>query len=224
MKPLRRIILDLGQKRVNVSQLKDKRQQVEYIDSFGTDARPDFSKRGQSREIDTIPDTEFTSPPKRKNTKRRKQDPSERRTIVPRGLRLNVTESKLASIFKELKSLKMSDAPNAIAVLLRVFLELSVDHYMRRNQMSTRFRDPKSGREGDKKLSKKVEDVVNHLISQGHNRRDFNAVRRALDDSRSPLSIDLLHDYVHNLFVIPKRHHLMGAWDDAQPFFERIWS
>jgi len=176
------------------------------------------------REIDTIPESEFKTRPQPPSAKRRKPDPSERKTVVPRGVRLNIQDNKVASIFKELKTLKLEDAPNAIAVLLRVFLELSVDVYMRRNGLKTRIKDPKSGRETDKKLSKKLEEVVNHLVSQkGQNRKDFNGVTRALSDRRSPLHIDLLHDYVHNLFVIPKRYNLVSAWDEAQPFLERIW-
>jgi hypothetical protein len=225
MKPLRRIVLDLAQKRVNVSKLKDRVQQVQYIDGFGSESKPDFSKKGNSRAIETISESEFQTKSQRSGSKRSKPDPSERRTVVPRGFRLNIQDGKVASIFRELKTLKLEDAPNAISVLLRVFLELSVDYYMRSNNLPNRIRDPKSGKESDKKLSKKVEDTVSDLVTnKGQNRKDFNGISRALSDKLSPLHIDLLHDYIHNLFVIPKPHNLVAAWDEAQPFFERIWS
>lgn len=225
MKPLRRIVLDLAQKRVNVSKLKDKALQVEYVEGFDAASKADLSKRGNVRAIDAIADAEFKTKPKRSTGKPRRADPSERNTVVPRGVKLNILDNRVASIFKELKSLKLDDAPNAAAVLLRVFLELSVDHYMRRHSLPIRIKDPKSGKENHKKLSNKIDDVVGHLVSkQGCNKKDFNGVTRALSDKRSPLHIDLLHDYVHNLFVVPKPHILIGAWDEAQPFFERIWS
>ena len=224
MKPLRRIVLDLALKRVNVSQLKDKNQQVSYVDGFEADSKADLTRKGKLREIGTIPQSELTAKPRHSSGKRRKPDPWERRTVVPRGCTLNIRESKVAAIFKELKTLKLEEAPNGIAVLLRVFLELSVDHYMRRNGLTIRSRDPKSGKESDKKLAKKVEEVVNYLANNaGHNLKDFNGVTRALSDKRSPLHIDLLHDYIHNLFVIPKPRDLIGAWGEAQPFFEAIW-
>jgi len=225
MKPLRRIVLDLAQKHVNVSKLKDKAQQVEYVEGFDATSKPDLSKKGTVRAIDSIADVEFKTKPKRSTVRPRKADPSERHTVVPRGVKLSIQDSRVASIFKELKSLKLGDAPNAVAVLLRVFLELSVDHYMRRHSLPIRIKDPKSGKESDKKLSKKIADVVDHLVNKkGCNKKDFNGVTRALSDKKSPLHIDLLHDYVHNLFVVPKPHILIGAWDEAQPFFERIWS
>ena len=223
MKPLRRIVLDLAQKHIKVSKLKDTGQQIEYIDSFGSEYKPDLSKKGKLCEIDAIPKSAFRA--QAQYPKRHKADPSERKTVVPRGIRLNVQDNRVASIFKELRTLKLEDGPNAIAVLLRVFLELSVDYYMRSYpELTTRVKDPKSGKESDKKLARKVQEVVDHLVSQkGAERKDFNGITRALTDRRNPLHIDLLHGYVHNLFVIPKRHDLIGAWDEAQPFFESIW-
>jgi hypothetical protein len=225
MKPLRRMVLDLAMKRVTVSDLKNQAQQVGYIDSFDSASKPSFATRVKFRPVESISESDFTLKPRRSGGKKRRPDPSERKTVVPRGVTLNIQDNRLAAIFKELKTLKIEDAYNAIAVLLRVFLELSVDHYMRRHKLSLKGKDQKSGKEYDKKLSKKLEEVVDHLVKQTNcNKRDFFGVTRALTDKRSPLHIDLLHAYVHNLFVIPKRHDLIGAWDEAQPLFERIWA
>jgi len=225
MKPLRRMVLDLGTKRVTVSDLKNQAQQISYVDGFDSASKPSFANKVKSRTVESISESDFTVKPRRSRRKKGKPDPSERKTVVPRGVKLNVQDNRLASIFKELKTLKIEEAYNALAVLLRVFLELSVDHYMGRHKLPLRARDPKSGKEYDKKLSKKVEEAVDHLVKQQNcNKKEFFGVTRALTDKRSPLYIDLLHAYVHNLFVIPKRHDLIGAWDEAQPLFERIWA
>ena len=50
--------------------------------------------------------------------------------MVPRTCKLNVTQNRIADIYKELRTLRLDDAPNAIAVLLRVFLELSIDYFL----------------------------------------------------------------------------------------------
>jgi len=225
MKPLRRMVLDLATKRVTVSNLKDKTQQTNYVDDFDVASKPSFAKKVKLRPVDIISETEFTARPRPPRVKKSKPDPSERKTLVPRGVSLNVQDNRLASILKELRTVKIDDARNAMAVLLRVFLELSVDHYMRRHKLPPKLRDPQSGKEYDKKLSKKIEEVVDHIALQPNvNKKDFLGVTRALTDKRSPLYIDLLHAYVHNLFVIPKHHDLIGAWDEAQPLFERIWA
>jgi hypothetical protein len=223
MKALRRMVLDLAEKSVNVSQLKNSAQQVAYVDSLEAASRPDLSKTGTVRAIENIQGGEFKAKPPRlpRGTSR---DPSERRTVVPRGARLNVQDSKIAAIFRELRGLRVDDYPNAIAVLLRVFLELSVDHYIDSNSLALRYRDSKNNKVIDKSLKKKIEEVVEHLIKvKSSDRKDFAGVTRALSVEHSPLYIDLLHAYLHNRFVTPKTRDLIGAWDDARRFFEGIW-
>lgn len=48
-------------------------------------------------------------------------------------------------------------------------------------------------------------------------------VARALDVEKSPLYVDLLNAYVHNLFTTPKTHDLRASWDDSERFFEGVW-
>jgi hypothetical protein len=219
IKPLRRIVLDLAERRVNVSQLKNKTQQAAYIDSFDKGSKPNLTKSVVPRPIGNIAAGEFK---KKAVPAKRSARSVERRTAVPRGYKLNLG-GKTASVFQELKALKLDEAPNAIAVLLRVFLELSLDHYLGRAKISLRGRDAKSGREYHKTLKQKLEEAVEHLIAAGADKRDFSGVLRSISIKHSPLNIDLLNDYVHNLFVVPKSADLTAAWDEAQPLFERIW-
>jgi hypothetical protein len=222
MKPLRRIVLDLAEERVNVSQLKNKEQQIAYIGSFDSASKPDLKKAAAVRNVDTIDDSEFKAKPTRKKTTG--SDPSARKSVIPKNAKINVQDNKVAEIVKELRTLKVDDFPNAAAVLLRVFLELSVDHYMDAHSIATTYKDPKSGGTNEHPLKKKVSEVVEHLVSaKGCNRKDFAAVIRGLSDDNSPLSINLLHLYVHNRFATPKTRDLIAAWNDAQRFFEKIW-
>ena len=222
LKPLKRMVLDLAYKKVNVSKLKSKADQIEYVKGFGSKDTPDLSKIGIVRSIDSIRGEEFEKKDQRQ-TKRRTSDPSERKTIAPGKVRLNIPNGRTATIFKELKGIKVTDYPNAGAVLFRVFLEHSVDFYMVTNNLPRKFKDT-NGRTLDKKLNKKVEEVVNHLVEEKDcERKDFRGVVRGLSVSHSPFNIDLLHDYVHNRFVTPSPRELIAAWDDAQPFFEKLW-
>ena len=50
----------------------------------------------------------------------------------------------------ELKALQIGTHPHAIAVLMRVFLEISVDAYLVRHGIGTTARDVKSGKTYDK--------------------------------------------------------------------------
>lgn len=221
IKPLRRIVLDLAGKAKNVTALKKKDQQVAYVQGFDADSRADKSKKQTSRPVGEIEAKEFSKSsdgPK----PRRKADPSDRKTVVPRGCNLGVTDNRIAQIFRELRTLKLDDAPNAIAVLIRVFLEMSVDHYMTKHKLPLTV--PVAGQKDvDKKLKAKVEETVNHMVANKVNRKSLEGVIRGLSVRQSPLHVDLLHAYVHNRHVSPSPSELRSGWDNAQTFFERIW-
>src|SRR5205807_9722698 len=132
--------------------------------------------------------------------------------------------AKIEGIYKELKTLQLSKHVHAIAVLLRVFLEMSVDEYLMAKAGSTlKFRHPKGGHMLDKSLRDKVKETIDHLVSNGADKRDFHGVTQGLTDVHHPFSLDTLHAYIHNRFFTPVDTHLTTAWDNAQPFFEKIW-
>ena len=53
-----------------------------------------------------------------------------RGALVPKSLNLHISNPKINKIFEELKHVQVKTCPNASSVLLRVFLELSVDAYL----------------------------------------------------------------------------------------------
>lgn len=225
MKPLKRMVLDLARKKVNVSKLKNKTEQIAYVKGFGAADTPNLSKRVDTRTVESLRANDFEVRSNKEPPARRKpSDPPERRTIIPARMRLNIQDRKTLSIFKELKGIRIAEFSNAGAVLLRVFLEHSVDSYLETNKLPRKFKDPQ-GTLRDKNLKRKVEDVVVDLVNKKNcDKKDFRGVVRGLSVAHSPFSIELLHDYVHNRYVTPKPRDLITAWDDAQPFFERVWS
>jgi hypothetical protein len=221
---LRRIVLDLASKAVRVGRLMKKDQQVDYVEGFSKSEKPDLSKRTQVRAVENIRESEFKTKPARAKESRR-TDPSDRKQVIPRGAKLNVTDNRAAEIAKELRRLKVDEFPHAIAVLLRVFIELSIDHYMDTHKMPLWYVDPKGGNKRDKGLNHKMREVSAHLIANGTVvKKDLLGVERAVGDPKSPLHIDLLHAYVHNRFVTPKARELIAAWNEAHRFMECIWA
>ena len=198
---------------------------LEYVRGLGKGNLPDLSKaRADERGFDEIPTSEFAK--LRPTTSRRKLDPSDRREIVPKGCPVNVTDNRIAEIYKELRTLKLeegpSPAPNAIAVLLRVFLEMSVDHFLENNGGSLTATD--NGRVRWKKLDKKLKEVVAMLVSMGVAETKLASVIRSVDVKTSPMNVELFHLYVHERFATPSPAELKAAWNNAQPLFEKIWS
>ena len=221
IKPLRQFVIDIAEGNVNSRKLHTIQDQANYVDKLARGSRPKLSTARKLRPIGEIAPA---AKPSKKEKSQRKTivDPSDRAYLIPRSARLNIADPKIGAIVIELRRLKVDTFPNAISVLFRVFLELSTDHYMSSNALSLTV--TRNGHDVDKKLRTKVQDVVNHLMGAGAKKRDFDGILRALGQGQSPLSTDLLNGYVHNRFVIPKTHDLLASWDEARPYFERIWA
>ena len=137
-------------------------------------------------------------------------------------MKLRVSDSRIAAIHKELKVLKLKDTPNAIAVLLRVFIELSVDHYMTANGMDHQY--SKSGKKYFKSFQDKVGEVLQYMVDhQGADAKVFVPLKSAIHDQKSPLHFELLHSYVHNQYSAPDVDKLKAAWDQVTPLLLKVW-
>ena len=224
VKSLRKIVVDLARKDLKVGRLMKTDQMLDYVGGLDVKDRPDLSKaRKEFRTVDEIPISEFG---KASGTSaRRRPDPSDRKEVVPKGCPINVTDNRIAEIYRELRTLKLEDgpsaAPNAIAVLIRVFLEMSVDHFLENNGGSLTAMD--NGRKRWKKLDRKLKEAVAMLVSMGVPETKLAAVIRSVDVKTSPMNVELFHLYVHERFATPSPAELKAAWNNAQPLFEKIW-
>lgn len=223
IKPMKRIIRDIADKRVSSRGFNKKEQMLEYVQSFGKADRPDLGKKVIARPVEGIEKSEFGKARAKSAAVRRTYAPAERKSVVPKTCALNITNNRIAEIYQELRTLKLNEARNAIAVLLRVFLELSVDHYCHVHGIPQKIKASKGGHENWKKLDKKLSEVVDTLVSSGVPKTHFSALNRTLNVKTSPMNIELFHLYVHDRFATPSPSELTAAWDHAQPLFEKIW-
>jgi hypothetical protein len=220
VKPLKQIVLDIANKKVTSRTLNKKSDLVKHVAGLAEEHKPDLSKTVAERPVSGIDKGEFTKPAKSRT--RRQPSPSERKQLVPKNCPVNVTDNRIDDIYRELRTLPLDGARNAIAVLLRVFLELSIDYFLELN--GGKLSEPKKGGgERFKELDKKLAETVAMLVSQGVPHSHFAAVTRSLSVPTSPMRIDLLHLYVHNRYATPSPAELTAAWDHAQPLFEKIW-
>lgn len=145
-----------------------------------------------------------------------------RGTMVPADAALVIPNAKLAEIFEELKTLRLEKHRHAISVVFRVFLELSVDLYLLDKNIPFETVNEK-GNKFPKNLDTKVRDAVDHMVSVGVHRQDIRGVSTMSSDRTNPLHTDFLHAYVHNANFSARENDLRTAWDNARPFFERIY-
>ena len=225
IKPLKRIVLDLAEKEINVNDVKTKDQQNAYIAKLKHADRADLSKKtGSSVLIDEIKAKDFQSKTAPAAKKTRAVRAAARTTLVPKSCKLNVTNPKIAGIFGELRTLQLSKHVHAIGVLLRVFVEMSVDEYMTNTAgIPLTTSNPANNQTKDKYLKTKMKETLDHMVTNGAVEKDFKGVRTAMTDPNNPFSIETLHAYIHNRFFTPIDTHLRAAWDNGQPLFEKIW-
>lgn len=178
--------------------------------------KPAKSARRWAISADTsLPDAERvgTARAKKKSPHRRTTD---RTRLIPSSSNVRPPIGRANDIYHELRKLEIEKYRNAVAILLRVFLEFSVEEYMTRRAVT--------GITSADKLSKKLQTVAQHMESNGiMNRKGLHAVRKAASDPNSLFSTTTLNAYVHNVNFYPSANELKTSWDNLEPFVERLW-
>lgn len=141
--------------------------------------------------------------------------------LIPSRVTLRIDQPRINEIYYELRRISLVDYPNAVAVLFRVFLELSVDAYIFRYKSEF----PKDPADVGYRLGTKLEDVVNHLKNAKKlSDQEAKPVRRAAQsDTFIAASVTTMNQYVHNRYFKPSPEDLRVAWDNLQFFIQKIW-
>ena len=145
-----------------------------------------------------------------------------RRKLVPDHVVLDIDDVRISKVFKELKGMLLNTFPNAVAVLLRVFVELSVDCFIERNNLLPEGKlTSSSTRES---LAMKIEKSVNKLEDMGKINSDFaKGILDEMNDKNSSLGIDTMNSFVHNYHFSPKVESLRTGWDNIERFLTILW-
>ncbi len=123
---------------------------------------------------------------------------------------------------------------NSCAVLLRVFVELSVDDYGQIHKIPLEKTIPsrinfKGEAVPEQKvefsLREKLNAVAEYLETNGLCSKDeLRGVRTIITNKEHVLSVNSLNAYIHNKDFHPSDTDLKATWDNLQIFMQRIWS
>lgn len=217
IKPLKRIVSDIGLKKIKVSNIKALDDRVHYVASLGSDL-PDLSKRTGSLEAIDVLSGKGNKRPARSGASSRSRSLIDRKTLIPANSQapLNITDHKLQQLCKELRKLPLENYPVTIAASFRVFLELSLDHY------GTEKKVPSYS--ADMRLKQKLETVSDHLQKNGISKRDLQEFRALASNKNKALSIDRLHGIIHSRYSLPTPSELRSGWSEVQVAFTKIWA
>lgn len=223
VKGLTRIVEDLKTQAVTVPQLYHAHQRRDYVRSFG---RKDLPKKATVLQEPVVL-SDLTSGRKKPRTVKKQsgatsptKSPPARTTVIPSTpTSLNVTTPRINAIYNELLTMSAEQYPNACSVLLRVFIELSIDHALDARKLMTESVMRSTP------LAKRLKTVAADLKAR---RRISAKLATAVDSIANGPSVlapgmPTFNQYVHNQFVYPKPSELYAAWDELSPFMEKVW-
>jgi hypothetical protein len=221
IKPLRKIVTDLAEGKVTVSDLKRKDQRLQYAAGFTEADLPNPKRAGTWKPLEELPPI-VTGKGGGKPAGKGKGGGSERErdTLVPSTLHLKFPIPRIEKVFGELKKLNVDMHLNIAGVMLRVFFEWTTEHYIDANGL-------RAGLSHDQKLSlhKRVIVVLDHLEKSAKmTKHELKAIRVEVNNKHSLLAMDTLHAYVHNVGMVLKSSELRQTWDRMAPLMQKIWS
>lgn len=213
IKSLAQIVEDFGTEFKTVTDIKRLDHRIEYIDKL-------FDPHPSTKVEDEAKSKKPSSSVKAEGTKKKAlKEQKPRPTLIPKDFLADVTQTRINKIFVELKKLNADEFPNACAVMLRVFLELSLDHYLEEN-----LKWPEAQIDNSK-LAQKLNAVADYMErNEILNAKQLAPIRKAASGQTLLVaSIKTLHSYVHNKYFSPIPTELKTAWDDMSIFISKLW-
>ena len=218
LKPLEYLIKQILSGSLTNRTINKKEDQKTYIKNMPKGAMPDLNQSINETPADSFGQSDF----KLRKKAARKKSKSIQKGIWPRTFSLSIGVDRIDDIFKELKGLEIDKNKNAIAVLMRIILEMSADEYMDNNQL-----DRKKGtapHQRDKSIADKVSEVCGDLILKGAKKHKLSPVTTSINNKASPLYHDLLNQYVHNAYHNPSPGELRSGATALRSFLENVWA
>jgi hypothetical protein len=215
VKGLTKIVLDLVDKKIRVKDIYTKEDRERYVESFKSEQIPD-KKQKERTNWELVSPYSITPKPKVTPTPSGKSILKDRETLIPKDCILQITDIRLNKINKELRRLEVNNYENAVGVLFRVFIELSIDTYL------DKF--PINNITADTKLKQKVIEVTLHMEQNGiAQKNELKGIRSAVNNQHDILSMDTFNAYVHNRHLSPIAKNLITSWDNIQIFITKLW-
>ncbi|MDF1794493.1 MAG: hypothetical protein P1U88_21455 [Thalassobaculaceae bacterium] len=213
---LRRISNDLIDKKIVLGQIWNDEDKSRYLNSLAKDG---FLPDQDSALVFDVPFADYRLQKSRAKPTPTSQspirtNPAHRKTLIPQDTDAEIPQVasmlKIREIWWELQNeLEFSKHCNAISVLFRVLLELSLDQYIMNHGMRL---------ENKNHLSHKMIVVAGHQVQNGTIDREFNNVAIKFSKNENIISAHTMNRYVHGTSFSPSPEHLRAMWNTLQVF------
>jgi hypothetical protein len=212
-----KIVRDITDKKIKVRDIYEKNDRLNYISKHLCKDLPDKTKKASKPWA--FQKGAAISPDQGKR-KRGTNQTTTRRKLIPNSFIIKIKNPKLNAVYDELRKLDVERFRNAVAVLFRVFFELSIDEFMSKKSIS------KNNPQGhEMKLREKAQTVVKYFKEKDIMKdKELKGVNVAIDEKDNVLSINTFNAYLHNKDFHPIPSNLILAWDNLSLFMEKLWS
>jgi hypothetical protein len=215
-----RLLENLKTGNLPTQRIYDVNDRLKWVKSLSAEDKPKSSKKLttavtlQNLGTGTTP---AESPAPRKRRRRRQTD---RTSLIPRTTQISIDPPRINAIYTELSQISVDQYANACSVLFRVFVELSVDHYVKQNKLMNET-DMQN-----KPLAMRMKAAATHLKRMKKIDTDLQKAVDRMAGNKVVLaasSTTTMNQYVHNPYVFPQPTELRISWDEIEPFVVELW-
>lgn len=219
----KKLVTDIALGKQSSRTLNTNEQIKAYFDGWNKNELPS-KKKGSFVPADIVSGTSVASPSVTSSPQPSRKSKQESRTVIPKDLKVRFGSERLIDIRRELTRLRRDEYPNAGAVLLRVFFELSVIEYLERIgdlKGIIQKLEQKEGRKlpfGIPSLRQLVPEII--AVAKKHlSVADLKKIEKAVRyDAGAPFTISDLHAFVHSQ-DFPSERDTKQFWLRTEPLF-----
>lgn len=220
---LQRIAHDLAIRKVVLGDLWKAKGKHDYLDSLAeqgmlptdNDLLPANIPNGSSPNPN--PNTVVPNPvpsPSPVPTPKPNPRPTRQIHLIPSvdyEIKWQARQQRQRDIWEELQfQLVLEQHPNAISVLLRVLIELSVKNFIQETRLQNIHKDDS--------LANKINKIADDLLKKGLIDKDYKKSLKKLEQAENLISVNTLNRYIHYYDLSPSPKHLRAIWNSLSPF------
>jgi hypothetical protein len=227
-----KIITDIAKGTVDSRKLNTVKKMDKYLDSFG-DRRPNLRKRGKFTDDTLLKAARTKGTVKKPASPQKKSKPKPKpRALIPSTIICDVNNQRINDVFNELKKLPVAQYPNAVGLMFRSLLDMSLGYYLDRTGHLAKLTEKERVKREKKKqylphgwhptLTEMLQYVVAKNTGIIANGNLLKALNKLISQKHSLLSIDTLNLFVHNQHFHPDEDALRSFLPPLQGLFEII--
>jgi hypothetical protein len=227
-----KIIADIATSKVDSRILNTTTAMDEYLASIA-DFAPDLTKRdGFTASTLLKAATKRPTSAKRSSLREVRKPKPKPKALIPSTVSCDVNNQRVNAVFGELQTLPVARYPNAVALMFRGLLEMSLGHYLEQtghmSKLTQNLRQARENRNNKlpadyhptvKEMLKYVVAKDTNIITNGNL---LQALNKFISQKDKLFSIDTLHLFAHNEYFPPSEADLRGFWEQLRPLFEIV--